>query len=456
MISIKEETKPVMESFFVTVGTLVFSLLLIYAGIRHSIKAHKKKRRKNTLKIGIMRNKDGLKRIYKVMNQSLKKQVFFTGKTFNRSYNKIYGNFNGTGIELERIKENDFDDIRITVSYETPGEGLLRITRDRAWALEKIIRNLEDYATGDRDFDSLFLVHSTNDSLVHLLNSKIRSNITNLSTLISNYKNFEITEKQIILEASYVSLSDQHKLESLLESVFSISGELSLDHQKNLIGSYDSETIPAIRKNIITILAHRFPGDEETTALLARALNDVDREIQIEAALHLKEKGMRHLGSMLQWADDISDRDLLSIITILRKNHHQVEASYLINIYTKTSNAAVKMEILNFFKILRDPLIPGFLTDLLEGSTRDTRFQLIETLGECGTVDSVEKLYCIGKETVNPFTKNAVQKSIFKIQSRAGTVDKGWLSINKSSKKEGSLSISDQAEAGALSLKGKL
>jgi hypothetical protein len=78
----------------------------------------------------------------------------------------------------------------------------------------------------------------------------------------------------------------------------------------------------------------------------------------------------------------------------------------------------------------------------------------VNALGTCGTREAVEPLLRLAKSSINPFTRNAVQKSIGQIQSRLGDVQNGWLSMDDLSEKDGALSVSDEAGVGSLSLEG--
>ncbi len=57
----------------------------------------------------------------------------------------------------------------------------------------------------------------------------------------------------------------------------------------------------------------------------------------------------------------------------------------------------------------------------------------------------------IGKSSLNPFMRNAVQKAVAQIQSGLGDVDNGWLSLPEPDPEDGALSIDNDAGEGSLS-----
>jgi len=78
-------------------------------------------------------------------------------------------------------------------------------------------------------------------------------------------------------------------------------------------------------------------------------------------------------------------------------------------------------------------------------------YPIINALAVCGRINAVEKLFKLGKNSLNPFTQRRVKEAILRIQSRLGAVEKGWLSLSQLEEMEGALSLADLAGKGALS-----
>ncbi|MCP4136553.1 MAG: HEAT repeat domain-containing protein [bacterium] len=401
------------------------------------------------------------------IEEYIQKKSPFPGVRFISRSNKIYDPGNDVVISIKRDRGDVLDELQFNISFKILNIGSLhllkkfdvRSSKFKALCPESIIEEefepgFTEAHTGDLDFDSQFSTRSSNDHLLPLVNCSIRNNILTLLDSIPGCSRFEMTESDFIFHAPMESLSREETLETVLGLLLSICRELTEkdEPQKRLIKSFEMETIPGIRKNIISTLAVRFPRDAFINDFLENALKDNEPGIQIEAAGHLEEKGMEHLASMIQFPFNLSDRIIISIITILRDNSYPISAVILQNLYIQSTNSTIKLEILDTIRVLNIPEIPEFLIEQLKEKDLSIRFQLIETLGECGSVDDIDKLLRVSKKTLNPLVKNAVKKAIFQIKSRSGSGEKGWLSGNEPSEKEGGLSLADDMVEGALSI----
>lgn len=109
------------------------------------------------------------------------------------------------------------------------------------------------------------------------------------------------------------------------------------------------------------------------------------------------------------------------------------------------------LKILELFESSGDRRLSRFLVRYLDQDDSDIIIGVIKALATCGTVQAVESIYRVGRESMNPFVRTAAKDAIDAIQARLGTADVGWLSLPVEPGLDGALSTPDVDRAGSLS-----
>ncbi|MCP4136554.1 MAG: hypothetical protein GY754_36630 [bacterium] len=382
------------------------------------------------------------------------KESPFPGIHFKSKTNSVYDSVNNVDISISRVHNEQIDDILFNASYKMYDMDSLHISRETVSTKMKKVFGENDALTEDKDFDSQLLISTEEEDLLPLLNKTIRKDILSLLESIPGCSFFEITSGHFQYHAPLKSLALRGNTKTATQLIISICRELAVkDHlQKRLIDSFKSETIPAIRKKIIQTLYSRFPLDSETSDFLESVLSEKDKSIQILAAKYLGKKGLDHLAAMLGSSSHCTDDEIISILIPLRENIYPVDAAVLQNVFTQSSRTMIKHKALDLMRALYSPVFNPFLKEQLQENNPEFRLLIIKMLSDLGSLNDVELLFRFGKSVNNPHVNEAVRRAILQIQVRNNTGEKGWLSVNEPSEKEGGLSMADPDIEGGLSV----
>ncbi len=312
-----------------------------------------------------------------------------------------------------------------------------------------------DIKIGEKEIDEMMFITAENPSIVTaLLNKEIREKLLFIGQIAAA---FDLTENSIMLKVRNQQLDDLPVFVKYLQTIVSIIEEVSSGDpiKKRLIKNIKKEEEWKVRLNNLIMLASHFPSDSEIKKILDGSLRDESLEIRFEAAKHLKARGLKFLISMLNSIENKSHPLIPEIILFLAENNYKQCIPRLKILFDQSESEAVQIEILTAFKDFRDEKLNAFLLKRLNAmNTMDTKILLmvIKALGTCGTLNAVEPVYELGKNSPDSRVREEAERSIALIQSRKGQGEKGWLSIPEFSETDGALSINNEARGGALSV----
>jgi|GEM_PF-1038646 len=319
-----------------------------------------------------------------------------------------------------------------------------------------IVDEDHDIVTGDREFDRrIFLEGKSSDAARAraLMDKPLRDDLVRLcATGASFYLRFGSFTARI----GIASVRDRNTLAEIAQLMRTIGARLAeeIDIPARLLHNATTDPVPEVRLRNLRALTTHFPDSDTITAALERLLGDESVPIQIESARALGDRGVPHLVRILRTAGTLDEKTVVAMVAHFRRLRSSESVPALAHIYDHYRATAILSEVMHAFAEFGDERVSALLAGQLDRFDGELHALLIEALGTCGTVDVVERLYAIGKNSLNPFLRNAVQKSIAKIQARLGNVDAGWLSLPEADGAVGGLSVADGAKEGGLSVSG--
>ncbi|MCP4131053.1 MAG: HEAT repeat domain-containing protein [bacterium] len=371
----------------------------------------------------------------------------------------LHGYIDSFEISIRRFYSKKNEHLGIEIKYKKRIQAEIHISNETRISKMKKGLGIDDILSGDQTFDDALLITAPDPCYIAaLLNKTAREQIHKLAI---NTMNLEITPGSIRINIFENDLS--HDLSNALSSyvalMLSIGNSFTngLTIKQRLLANIASETLPAVRLNNIQMLMSHFSIDKDVNQTLDGCLNNNDIETRIEAARYLKDKGMEFLVKTLKTETSLSEDLKIKIITIFRENGYNKSVPALKTLFSQkredgSVHRELQAEIIKAFSSFGDTKLNSFLLKLLEDNISNFSLSVITALGSCGTVESVETLYTLAKKSSFPAVKNAAQNSIQQIQSRLGTAENGWLSIEELSETDGALSFSDSATEGSLSI----
>lgn len=323
-----------------------------------------------------------------------------------------------------------------------------------------------DPEIGDEEFDrEIFLAAKDFPLYIPLLTSEIRKT---LCQIIPHFYRLEIDKTRIegLLKAETPDLT------TILKQLILVYQSLSdpSPQEEKLWKMITEDPIPTVRHNALKHFPKEFKDPKSIADFLHKTLELEDPILQVLGALHLREKGIDHLVRILNSRDVIvgMSEDLINrVLTLYRSSQNPKVIPSLMLIFVNYYGIQIRAEILSTLKDLkfRTPELSFFLLDQYQALThqffKDQGYEsnplphlALEALGECGTVEVIEKLHDLSSGVFTGYPRSDLKKVISQIQSRIKTGDQGWLSIKKPSSSEGNLSIPEnEPEKGSVSIR---
>lgn len=358
------------------------------------------------------------------------------------------------GMRVRLVKLPDLLLIQIPITTDIPAQ--TRIHSEGNTTRYGTSAHARGFITEDGAFDDHLRVETTDGTAaLAFLDSQTRKIILNLRLASTG---LEITDSS--LSIAYDTLRTQYNNQwALAKSVHdAVDAAKKLERKASskdrLIAIMGSDPMPFIRLTALRAAAVRFPADPEVIAAIEKSLNDQSLPVMLEAVRILGEKGTAFLLDLLIHRKGLRYTEVIKIVEAIAGGPRVAgAASVLEKVFMKNRRPAVRKALLAALATLGDTSAGPFLTAQLERFDAELREGIIDALATCGTVEAVEKLRDALSETINPFTRSAIEKSIASIQSRLNA-DRGWLSVGETSQLDGALSGTG-AKEGALSLDRK-
>jgi len=338
----------------------------------------------------------------------------------------------------------------LSVEQKLPISGSLSIKRETVVSTLKKDLGINDLLLGDKIFDDKMHVETTEPSwLAAVLNNENRILVVDLS---EKTEKFSITRSFVKINLTQYGTSAD-RLTDRVKKAIKLSQALSVKDtvKKMLIHNlyYDQEE--GVRLNNLKMLAARFPRSRELTRIYHDAMEDPCVEIQIEAAIQLKEKGMARLLAILKNKETF---DAERIISVFRDNRYRKSIPVLKEIYDERNDADMRISILKAFRTIGDDKLGSFLAGKLNEPDNAVLVQILRTLGTCGSVNEIERIHGLAKTARQSKVREEARNAMAIIQNRLGG-DKGWLSVVEHAEADGALSMADVDAEGRLSIAGE-
>ncbi|MBN2544283.1 MAG: HEAT repeat domain-containing protein [Spirochaetes bacterium] len=386
-----------------------------------------------------------LERIKNEFNLKFNTNTIFSKKILS---GKIYGK--DITISTESGSRKTYLNINIYHKLDIQGE--FKITKESTFSKIKKTAGFFDDVTLDEAFDDKMLLSAYPViNLTAMMNKLTRENILKIAEYTDH---LEITKNMINFKIPLGFFSMGSGSVDLIKTAVSISNNMT---EKKSIKQRLIENIRNTKNNIsirtynIQMLVNNFPDDKYVYEVLKSLLEDKSDDIRVTAASCLKEEGMEFLLKLLQ--KQIKSKSIINsqIILILGNTQYSKAIPELLEIYKRKDIPALKILILISLNNIGDPSVNDFLVKQLTNEDNKLRDEAIKALASCGIREAIEPLCKLNKKIFSPATKNLIQETIGKIQSRLGCIDMGALSIAEHFEKDGALSISDEV-TGRLSL----
>ncbi len=340
------------------------------------------------------------------------------------------------------------------VRFNTPFEEKFHITKvDSKQPVSESDWWYESVESGDVEFDLKMETSYKNslNTVVAILTYNLRKEVLLLAqssdyVRISNDK-IHIYYKELDNNSTEMVLKNINTIFTLTKMIMSYS-DLRKLHIKNVT----HDPISKVRLNCLKVLMENYPRDKEIDTLLKTCLDDVYLPIQFEAGLNLGAAGLNHILKIISKEKIADDKLVLLAVTAFGDALFKKSSTALVDVFTNYNKKKLKLEILKTFKKFENENLRSFLEPLLDHTDDDIVDGAVEALATCGNIQSVEKLLHRGGKSINPFFRSRVNESVLKIQSRFGSVEKGWLSVSELSGTEGELSLTDLAGEGSVSI----
>ena len=345
--------------------------------------------------------------------------------------------------------------LKIILYHKKPVKATFSISKENIASKSKRLIGIDDILTGDKKFDKSILLEGENyNAVIALLHSELRRMILKLSN--KSYK-LKINERKIDLCVSVNKFSKRKSIEQFINTLIIISETITGERKlkREIIKKLNSDFKPPEMINAINLLVDQFGLDSDVKRILNKNINHKNVGVKVACARYLKRKGHRYIFDLATKTLDLKEDERILIIKYFKEKTYKTNLPLLFYWLRETKSKKVKLQILDTLQSYKIKNRLDFLFENLQSEEGEIRLKIIETLGCTGTLDSIEKLYKVGKESLSLRVRSSVQKSIKMIQSRLGKIDTGWLSFPETDNKDGALSLADRPEEGALSIKKK-
>ena len=371
------------------------------------------------------------------------------------SFPEIGGERGGMKVRVLKQARREGNLLECRVRYTLSLAVNFRITREGALEQVRKVFQGEDFLTGDRPFDDALLVETDTPALLRaLLNRDARECLLDLA---GESDSLSVNPKGITLELDMSTLGGSRGLVWKTERMIMAGRALCSvrDARAGLIKQIFVEDSSDTALYALRSLADTYSGDREVKEVLLRLVRTGPLELRIEAMAYLGKEGEIHLLNLLRSHPSLKDSLKRIVLKHLRTADWKGRGAVLEELLGNTEDAELKKTILRLMAQTGDAALSSALLRRLDLEEGEVRLAVLEALGSCGTLKAVEKIYCTGGSSLNPFLRRAAAEAINRIQVRRARGEKGWLSTVRLEEVEGALSAGEEAGAGFRSLKEK-
>ena len=372
------------------------------------------------------------------------------------AFPKMMGTIEGSKVRVDKVVWQKEKYLRILFRYDLGMKGYFRISRETSFTQMQKLVGLEDILTGDGPFDEKMLLRASQKFIIPaLMSAGVRRRLLDLNRISAS---LELTNTDFEIRIPLKDIGDSAPLFASLRNMQAVIKDFHEEPnlKQRLLNNILESDVPRVSvRNIRTYIGH-FSLSEDMIAALQYLLENGSPEVQVEASRHLGQEGMTHLLRLLREGFLSDEKILLGAVKILQENRFRRAVPVLKKIYSGAWGDGLRVGILGAFRDFADESLHGFLVGQLGKSVGDVRLAVIGALGTCGRgAEAVDKLLRCSRKSFSPTLRSAVDRAVVEIQSRMGSADRGWLSLEESAAMDGALSRAEAPqEQGALSLTG--
>ena len=400
------------------------------------------------LLFNFIRTRGEKKKIIFILKQASKYWKF---KEKEKDGSKLVGKISNLKVVIES-KFDGVNFIRIKIPLKLKIKGSFSVAMESKFTRIKENVGLNDIKIGDNAFDQLLRLQATHNYFIPALFSyKTRKEIMGLS---KRFYKIQISDEGMVVTKLLTDYKRPIRIRVDVKAVVKICKEISNDTeiQKRLVDNIFKEPMTSVRITNLQALGAGFFLDHDLKERLKKLLKDRDVAIQIEAAPYCDEIGMPHLINLLLKRKNLYDELQIRIIEIFKEKKYLQSIGQLKALFSRTNITKVKLEIINAFVEFGDDGVNLFLLEHFEENSLEIHVAIIKALGSLGSPNIINKLKEIGVKYDAREIQKAVDEAVLRIQNRYGKEKKGMLSVSEMDLKDGALSVSDDADEGALSL----
>lgn len=373
---------------------------------------------------------------------------FITGKGKKRKQGLSYirGQYNRRDFSLT-LKNGRNLFIKIPFSKKRDGYWDIRTKKPNS-VFRSGIKQCFTETTGDLNFDNKLSIVSKEPAQIRAyLNKKNRKVLNQLEKA---FPDFMMDEKGLTIAIKYSTKSYiKSKMDIMAEFFEKITDHFGIrEGIKNKLLTIIHDPSEPLRFRAKCM--HSYIGDlydkEKKVKFLCMIRNNFPPLLQVEAWYHLYRLGEADFKEADIYLSQLKDGAALDrVIEIIGKSEKTEYIEPLTHYYEKRKDNDTQIKILQALVALGKVFVDKFfITDfLIRHLSEDKPFVhldiLFTLLKQHGTVEAVEPLMRLADRDHS--YQDAASQVISKIQSRLGSVEKGWVSISENKDEDGALSI---------------
>lgn len=308
-----------------------------------------------------------------------------------------------------------------------------------------------NHPTGDPNF-AAWRVHGSEFAAAALLDHAVREQFIALAL---SCWSAEITTSSCSFQVTLAHCGSAAALRLRIDTLRALRKSLltGTDLRARLVASIKGDPLPGVRRRCLEVFLTQCTLDDEMTELLMALPAESDPALRILAARALGKRGVSLFIDLIR--EHLSNRKRLEeslledIAEGLAHTASADAAAALTELYESRIGTTTRVAVVRALGATGERTLTPFLINELDHHQGAVRAALIAALGDCGDAAAVAPLMAIADDSW--LIKDDCEKAIARIQSRLGSVERGWLDLAKPAAAEGNLSLADRAGEGALS-----
>ncbi len=341
--------------------------------------------------------------------------------------------------------ERENQAVTICFSFVFNGfKGQLKVVPENFPLLESRLMGKTDLELKDDRFDSAAWVTGRNvHSVRALLNHETRDALRRL--IGSCYQNmFSLQSGKLEMYQLAYTYRTAEDIAAEIRKIIRLGQLLTRGRsevkmlRENYLDEPDTDC-RAIYLESLAAVSGELPEDDE---IAQDALRSPNPRLVFQAIKAMGSAGEKHMPLLFETADAPLAAKILEYVNV---NKTQGAAQRAISLCEKVRDLSVRSVVVQFLASIKDQASRKFLQSELAAEKHypeDYLKACIKALGACGTRESIAFLHSVREG----MPRRDIDAAIASIQSRLGTGESGWLSIQEAKAEDGALSLDEEEE----------